>query len=218
MNPLRSRTKFVFCLATGLFVLSSLYSCTSPNRETQPDPKAQLVASLKGANVDGYTFAEQGDEKQEIVSLTNGAARDRIKLDKGTPNVVLNYYSVKDKRTNGSRTYKTEVVKTGNEVALVITDLANGQVVTRDTFPPGEPHEPNGPTFNSLEECQADFDCKRRPALLAEANRTCKAQRASLMCCLRDGNCISVHYLITPTRRVCGLIGPLDDIELVVSP
>ncbi|HEV2829396.1 MAG TPA: hypothetical protein VGW76_17490, partial [Pyrinomonadaceae bacterium] len=94
MNPLCSRTKFVSCLAISLFVLSLLYSCTGPKKETQPDPKAELISSLKGANVDGYTFAEQGDEKQEIASLTNGAARDKIKLDKGTANLVLNYSNV----------------------------------------------------------------------------------------------------------------------------
>ncbi|HEV2829484.1 MAG TPA: hypothetical protein VGW76_17935, partial [Pyrinomonadaceae bacterium] len=172
-----------------------------------------------GANVDGYTFAEQGDEKQEIASLTNGAARDKIKLDKGTANLVLNYSNVKDKKTNSSRTYKTEIVRTGNEVALVVTDIATGEVVTKDTFPPAEPHQPTGPTFNSLEECIADFNCRIRPAIQAEANRTCRAQRAGVTCCPpRGGICTIVDFLITPTRRVCGLIGPIDDVEIVLSP
>jgi hypothetical protein len=213
MNPLRSRTKFVSCLAIGLFVLTLLYSCASPKTETTSDPKAELISLLKGANVDGYTFAEQGDEKQEIVSLTNGAARDKIKLEKGATNVVLNYYSVKGKKTNSSRTYKTEIVKTGNEVQLVVTDVATGEVVSKETFPPAEPHLPTGPTFNSLEECIADFNCRRRPAIQAEANRTCRAQRAGVTCCPPDGGiCTIVDFLITPTRRVCGLIGPLDDV------
>jgi hypothetical protein len=221
MNSLRKRTKFVFCLAIGLVFVSLLYSCASPEPETTPetkrDARAELISSLKGANVDGYTFATEGDEKQEIISLTNSAVKDRIKLNGNTANVVLRYADVKDKKTNSSRTYKIEVAKSGNEIALLQTDVATGQLVTKDRFP-AEPHNPTGPTFNSLDECLADFNCRLRPAIQAEANRTCKAQRAGVTCCPPGGGlCTIVDFLITPTRRICGLIGPLDDIEVVSS-
>jgi len=149
MNCLRNRTKFVFCLAVGLVFVSVLYSCTSPQPETTPitkqDARAELISSLKGANVEGYKFATEGDEKLEIVSLTNGLLRDRLKLDGSTANVVLKYASVKDKSANTSRTYKIEVAKSGSEVAVLQTDIATGAVVTKDRFPTAQPHDPNAP-------------------------------------------------------------------------
>ena len=221
MNSLRNRTKFVFCLAVGLVFVNVLYSCTSPKPETTPETKqdapAELISSLKGANVEGYKFATEGDEKLEIVSLTNGLLRDRLKLDGSTANVVLKYASVKDKSANSSRTYKIEVAKAGSEVAVLQIDVATGQLVTKDRFPTAQPHDPNAP--KTLDECIAVFNCLRRPALQAEANRTCRAQFAAITCCPTDSSplCFSVHFIIVPTRRICGLIGPLDDIEVVSS-
>lgn len=210
----RSRTKFVLCFAIGLLFLSLLCSCNPPQTEATPkDPKTNLINSLKGVNVDGYTFTVETDDNQEIAKLTNGALKGQIKLPRGTNNLVINYATIKDKKTNTSKTVKTEVVRTGNDVAVVVTDLANGAVINQDGFPTVNP---GGETFESFDACTKDFDCRRRPALQAEANRTCRPQRASLMCCVAGQPfCISVHYLIQPTRRICGLIGPLDDIDEV---
>lgn len=211
MIPLRHRTKLVFCLAIGLLFVSLGNSCQPPKTEPAPDAKADLLTSLKGANVEGYDFSVNEDESQVITAMTNGAVRDLIKLDGGTTNMVLRYATVKDKKTNSSRSYKTELVKTGNELTLLVTDFATGAVVTKDRFPPGEPHPE--PTFNNLDECIADFNCKHRAALIAEANRTCKAQFAGLICFFKDGTGVSVHFIFPPTSRRCLLIGTIPDLE-----
>ena len=216
-----SPRKLMFCLAIALLFVSGFSSCNPPKPETKSDPRTELISSLKGANTDGYKFATEGDEKLEIASLTNGLLRDRIKLDGNPANVVLRYATVLDKSTNSSRTYKIEVARSGAEIALLQTDIATGAVVTKDKFPTADPHPPNGPTFNTLDECIADFNCRRRPALQAEANRTCKPQFAALICCPKDTSpiCISVHFIITPTRRICGLIGPIpDEVEVLANP
>ena len=215
-----SPRKFLFCLAIALLFVSGFSSCNPPKPETKSDPRAELTSSLKGANTDGYKFTTEGDEKLEIASLTNGLLRDRLKLDGKTANVVLRYASVKDKTTNSSRTYKIEVAKSGAEISLLQTDVATGELISKDKFPTADPHPRNGPTFNSLDECLADFNCRVRPGIQAEANRTCKAQRAGVTCCSPGGTiCTVVDFLITPTRRICGLIGPIpDDVEIVANP
>lgn len=217
-----SRTIFVFCLAMGSLSLSLFSSCNPP--QTQPpqasaDPKAALLAELKDAKVDGYFFRIEADDKQEIASLTDSAVDSTITLGSGDANVVLRYARVTDKKTNTTRTYKTEIIKKGTDVRLRVADIRTGEIVTDQNFPPGPPHQPADPVFNNLQECLADFDCRRRPALQAEANRTCKTQFAWLTCFFKDGNGVSVHLFIKPTRRICDLIGQIPDIEgLVVSP
>jgi len=190
-------------------------------KTTKPDPREDLLRSLKGANVEGYHFATKEDDAQVIASLTNSAVRNLIKLDSGATNLVLRYTSVKDKNTNTSKIYKTEIVKTGTALTLQVTDIATGEVVTRQTFPAPEPHKKTDatgrpPTFDSLEDCIRDFDCTRRGALQCEANRTCEDQFAALTCCLNNGQCISVHLIIRPTRLKCRLREIIPDFEGIV--
>jgi hypothetical protein len=175
-----------------------------------PDPRQDLLRSLKGANVEGYHFATEEDETQVIASLTNSAVRNLIKLDSGDTDMALRYTSVKDKNTNTTRTYKTEITKTGTALTLLVTDIATGEVVSRKTFPiPESPNKPGAtcppPRFDSLDDCIKNFDCTRREAIQCEANRTCEAQLAGLSCCLKNGQGISVHFLITPTSLICRL-------------
>lgn len=212
------RTVFVFCLAMSSLSLSLFSSCNPPPQTQAPaDPKAALLSELKDAKVDGYFFRLEGDDKQEIASLTDSAVEQAITLS-GDANVVLRYASVRDKKTNTTRTFKTEIIKKGADVRLHVTDIKTGELVTDQNFPPGPPHQPSDPVFNNLDECIADFDCRRRPALQAEANRTCKVQFAWLTCFFKDGNGVSLHLFIKPTRRICDLIGQIPDIEgLVVA-
>jgi len=214
-----NRSESAFCLAMVLLSLGLVCAC----KTTMPDPREELVRSLKGANVKGYHFATKEDEAEVIASLTNSAVRNLIKLDSGATNLVLRYTSVKDKKTNPARTYKTAITKTGTTLALLVTDIATGEVVSRKTFPAPEPHhktDTTGPpsTFDSLEDCIRDFNCKRRGAIQCEANRTCEDQFAALICCLNNGQCFSVHLIIRPTTLKCKLSGVILDLEgLVLS-
>ena len=218
MISANDRSKSAFCLAIGLLSLGLVCSCKTT---TAPDPRQDLVNSLKGANVEGFLFATNEDEAQVVVSLTNSDVRTLIKLDSAASNLVLRYASVREKNTNTTRTYKTEVTKAGTALTLLVTDIATGEVVSRKTFPALEtPHTdtPALPTFDSLEDCIKDFNCTRRGALECEANRTCEDQFAALTCCLKNGQCFSVHMIIRPTSLRCRLIGFLPDLEgLVLS-
>ncbi|MEK6322270.1 MAG: hypothetical protein AABN33_11355 [Acidobacteriota bacterium] len=218
MISLHYRPESAFRLAIVFLSLGLVGSC----KTTMPDPRQDLLRSLKGANVEGYHFATEEDETQVIASLTNSAVRNLITLDSGATDLVLRYTSVKDKNTNTTRTSKTEVIKTGTALTLLVTDIATGEVVSRKPFPAAESHKKTDttgppPTFDSLEDCIKDFNCTRRGALQCEADRTCENQFAALTCCLKNGQCFSVHLIIRPTRLRC-LIAVFPNFEgLVLS-
>lgn len=213
MRILRHRPISAFFISILLLSMGLLCSCKIP---AAPSPRDELVSALKGANVDGFDFATSEDESQAVASLTNRAVRGLVDMDTGPTNFVLRYTRVKDKKTNIIKTYKTEIVKAGKELSLQVTDLGSNEVVSKNAFQRAEgqaPGDPGPPTFNTLEDCIKDFDCTRRGALECEANRTCKDQFAALMCCLNNGQCVSVHLIIRPTSLRCRLIDLIPDFE-----
>ena len=182
----------------ALFSLVLLCACEKP---APPDPRGELVGSLEGANVEGYLFGLDEDAARTTSSLTNPAVRDLVKLGQGDSDTVLGYTRVKDNKTNGATTYKSEVVKKGESLSLVVTDLATDKVVDQGTFPvPGPACEPQ---FETLAACVEQFNCDHKGALLCEANRTCKPQFAALTCCLTNGQIFSVHLVVKPTSLKC---------------
>jgi hypothetical protein len=195
-------------------------SNTSPKPEAKTDPKADFIRSLKGANVDGFNFEISEDANQVVTSLTNGAAKDVITMGKADSTVVVRYAGIQDKKTNSTKTYKTEAVKAGSELSIVVTDIATNAVLSKDNFPVQDlPTGPcDGPKFASLQACIKDFNCKRGSELLCEANRTCKDQFAALICALNNGQCFSVHLVIRPTDLRCIILGTLPDrLELALE-
>ena len=211
---LPNRLAYASCLAVALLSYGTFTSCQNP----KPDQRDELVRSLKGANTDNFHFASKEDDTQVTTSLTNNALRNLVTLDRATNNLVLRYTSVRDKRTNATKTYKTEIARAGNALTLVVTDIATNEVFSRDTFPSPQPHG-GDQKFDSLEACLKDFDCKHKGALLCEANRTCKPQFAALTCCLTNGQCFSVHLVIKPTSLKCLLADVIPDLEgIVLSP
>jgi hypothetical protein len=205
-----------FSLVIALLALGAVGSCTTTAPDQKPDLRAELTSSLKGANVDGYVFATKEDDGRVLASLTNSAVRNLITIEGGTTNTVLAYTRITDKKANTTKTYKAEAVKTGTSLALVVTDIATGDVLSKDTFPVPEPHGTGGPTFDSLEACIKDFECQRRGALQCEANKTCKDQFAALTCCLTNGQCFSVHLIIRPTTFRCTLLEVIPNLEGLV--
>jgi hypothetical protein len=204
MISMQHRWKLIFCLSTALVSLSLLFAC----KPAKTDAREDLISLLKGANVDGFNFGTEENETQTVSSLTNSAVRQLVTLDGGTTNLVLRYTGIIDKKTNITRTSRTEIVKSGKELTLQVTDIANGEVIFKQKFPVPEPHQPadvtsGSPTFDTLEACLDDFNCTRRGSLQCEANRTCQDQYAALMCCLKNGQCFSVHLVIKPTTFKC---------------
>ena len=207
---LHNRSRFVFC---SLILCLSLgfVSC----KDARPDPKEELLGSLKGANLEGFYFETRDDDAQEIASLTNGIIADAIKLDSDAT-LVLRYTRVKDKKANTSKIYKTEAIKTGNQLTLQVTDIATGGSVIKETgefpAPPAATIDTQcNPAFKSVEDCI----CSQRAALLFEANRTCKTQQGNAFCCINGTQLISVHFFVMPTRLIC-LIGVFEGINELV--
>lgn len=201
-----------FPVAVVLLSLGLLCSC----KLMRTDPREDLIRSLRGANVEGFQFATKEDGAEEIASLTNSAVRNLIKLDDVETNLVLRYTRISDKATNTARTYKTEIAKEGTALTLLVTDIGTNEVVSRDTFPAAATKHANG--FDSLEDCLREFDCVNRGPLQCEANRTCKDQFAAITCCLKNGQCFSVHLIIRPTTLRCKLREVIPDLEgLVLS-
>jgi hypothetical protein len=129
----------------------------------------------------------------------------------------LRYASLREKNSNAAKTYKTELSRSGDALTLQVTDINTGEVVVKDTSDPPPGGGLNCPqTFENLQECQCNFDATRRPALQAEANRTCKPQQAALTCCLKDGSGVSVHYYITPNTPRCQLRSTVPDLGGIV--
>lgn len=213
MTTYNKRRQFVSRCAVVLLALGLICSCKTPTPETS-DPKAELLKSLKGASVTGFDFSTREDDATAVASFTNSAVRALITLDKDANGVVLQYASVKDKKANTTRTYKTEVLRNGTALTLRVSDIATNEVVSKDAFPTATLHE--GPKFNTLEECLKDFDCKHRGELQCEANRTCKDQYAAIICCLTNGQCFSVHFIIRPNSLRCRFNDLIPNLEGLV--
>lgn len=211
MTASRNRQAFTVCCALTLISLGGFSSC----RPHPPGAREELVRSLKGANVEGFLFATKEEKNRITTSLTNGALEEPISLD-GTGSVVLGYASVRDKATNALTTSKAEVVK-ADGLKLRVTDVFTGGVKLDEPFvpracPAGEP------VFNSLNECIGDFNCKLRPELQCEANRTCRMLLFDLACCLTDGTSPHVLFIVKPTSRLCLVAFPFDIDTLAQSP
>jgi hypothetical protein len=184
---------FVVFLAAGF-----LFAC---ERAQIADRKAELIRTLKGADVQGYLFSFNEGETQTTAALTNKAVQNVIRLGKRDTGVVLQYTRVEDNKNNTSKTYKSEITKqNGRPLRLVVTDLATNDVIEEGSFPDPGPAcwgEPPG-QFDSINACIDAFNCTNRGPLQCEANRTCKNQFAALTCCLTNGSSISVHLIIPP--------------------
>ena len=214
MISLRKRSKLPFYLLSALLTLTLLWSCKS-----KPDPREQLVRSLKGANVDGFFFGAREDDTQAVTSLRNNALLQPVKLDSGS--LILSYASVLDKKDNTTTVYKSEVTKTGANLTYLLSDLASGQSIVKQDFPPIKRPNPPDPAcpkvFDTLDDCIADINCALKPAAVCEANRTCKPQRYGGLCCLKNGSIIAVDAIAFPTRRLCLTHFPLDDEQVALA-
>ena len=227
MICLRNRLTSSFCLGMLLLASTLTFSCqptngptpnsnNTANTSTTPrDPKAELVSALKGANVDGFHFATKEDDNQLITSLTNGALRSPVKIEDGGT-FVLGYANVKDKKANTTKTLAADIVRSGTAYSLHLKDIVAGGLVLDERFAPRIC--PGVPVFNTLDECFDDFNCKVRPELLCEANRTCKNIYTEVQCCLRDGTRIHALVIIRPTARRCVAVFPLDVNEVLLNP
>ncbi|MEK6371537.1 MAG: hypothetical protein AABO58_02470 [Acidobacteriota bacterium] len=181
-----------------------------------------LRGSLPAADTQGYLYSRVDNGRQSAESLTNPAVVNLTPQPKGTTSVVVGYKRVHDRTENTTRTYKTEVRRSGNDLSLVVTDIATNEMVVNTPFPAAQDDHGGGTTtprgtFDSVQACINDFLCKNGSALQCEANGTCRDQFWGLICCLKDSPfCVSVHGVVRPNTLRCQIIGPITDFEAVV--
>jgi|ERR1043165_130461 hypothetical protein len=177
-------------------------------REAAWDPKPELVRAAKGNDLKQYTFASYEDDTKSIASFTNGGVRDGITL-KGDGVVILKYETVRDKRTNGITTQRVDLVRSARTLTFVVTDVANGRVVDRQSANIPDDIGSGGGRVPLLNECARlptcaeairDYNCRLKPVLQCEANRTCHFQLGGYECRKPDGNCISALTIVVPNN------------------
>ncbi len=208
-----SRTRLVVVL---LFLVVA--SC----RQAEQDPKAELVRAAKGIDLKQYTFASYEDDAKASASFTNVGVRDGITL-KGDGTVALKYETVRDKRTNRVTTRRTDLVRNARTLTSVITDVGSGGVVDRQSanipdISGGGGRVPPVDACATLPTCAEainDFNCRQKPLLQCEANRTCHFQLGGYDCRKPDGNCESPLLIVVPTNPRCSVMHlPLDDLRV----
>lgn len=207
---LRIRPGPVIGLLLALLSTGLLVSC----KTAAPDPRAELIGSLEGADVGGYLFSLDEERGRTTASLTNPAVHDLVRLGEGDPGLVLRYSRVEDEDGSTSDIFRSEILRREASLTLAVTDLATGEVVDEWLFPDGLACKQK---FGSLDECIDAFECASKGSLLCQANRTCDPQRAGLICCLDDGTAFSVHLVVAPTDWRCRFRSVMPDTEMVMS-
>jgi hypothetical protein len=193
----------------GLVALALICSC----KTATSDPKKELLAELNGANVQGYAFASFEDDANAMASLTNGAIESGLTLAKGDT-LPLRYATLKDKKANTTKTYKTAIVRDGTSLSLLTTDLANSRVIDRQSFPTGPgPDLRNCGTFTACGVAESDYNDNQKPLLQAEANRTCHEVRGGYTCRISPGNCVIVDTFVAPNSPRCEMRRFMVDID-----
>lgn len=187
-----------------ILILTTLISSCEP--PVQND-KEDLINAIEGNDLGGFYYSVEEDENQVVASFTNSDIENVIIMDYNTNLVDLKYTLIKEKKSNTKNYYKSEIVKTNGRLSLIITDIYADSIVMSKDFPDlglGQNDSIiSSPNHKTLQECIEEFNCTRSPALQCEANRTCKDQFASITCCLSDGQCFSVHFVISPTTFKC---------------
>jgi len=180
------------------------------------DPRAEFVRSLKGANVDGFFFATKEDANQVITSLLNPTMREPVKIDEANP-LVIGYAGITDKKTNTTKTYQAVIVKSDNIFRFHVkdVDLGGGLVVDERVLPRPCPGQT---TFPNQEACMDEFNCKIKPELECEANRTCQRIVINFDCCFANGDSLHSIVQILPGDPKCNVAFPLDIGTLVLKP
>jgi len=181
---------------------------------TTTNHRDDLLDSLKDAAATGYVVSSREDDAKEQVSLISPITNGLITLTETDPRLTLQYSAVRDKTTNTTKTFQTEVVRAGQLLELVVTDTSLHRVVDRTSFPTAPAcGDATAPSFDSLNACIQDFECRHAGQLQCEANRTCDPQPAALTCRLKTGECFSVHLLYPPTRPRCSIHDLIPDTE-----
>lgn len=203
-------------MTLAVLALGAVFLCGRP--VSAADPKGDLIALLKGANVDGYLFSMSEEPAATLSSLTDKNFYGVYSLPSGDANLVLRYSSVQDNTTQRTGVYKSEIVQKGTVLTLLVTDLVNNKPILKQALPAAGPScLPEG-QFSSLSACVERFKCLNGGNLTCKANTTCQPQFAALTCCLTNGQIYSVHMVFPPTSLFCLIRAQIPDIAVAKGP
>lgn len=209
------RSSFALQIPTALLSLALLCFGSAASAS---DPGKEPAYESGGEYVKGHILTVTEDSTHVTTTQRIEATNDLIMLGKEDTSLILGTKSVKDKKTNTTSFYRTEVIRKDTALSLAVTDLATGRLLEEHPFPTAGPGCFPAGEFDSLNACIAAFNCDKGSELLCEANRTCRPQFVGLTCCLKDGTAFSVHLVIRPTSFRCQLQDLVVDLEgLVLS-
>jgi hypothetical protein len=202
---------FILTAVCGLVVVTACQSTSTTN------PRADLLRTINGANVDGYAFSFDEDATRSTSSLTNPAVSDVVTLGAGDNAVPLRYTTIRNRATNTATTYKTEIVRSGSSVSYVVTDLATNREVQRTSL--GDDGTPPPDTGSCDQSCASffhDYECNEKPRLQCEANKTCTIVHGHFRCRQPNGTCVDGPTVVTPNTPRCELRQTMVDIDRLV--
>lgn len=209
------KTKYSFFLTLMALVV---FSC---GKHTVKDHSTALAEAVKDTSAVHFFYSAAENADQSSAALTSPTAQGLIEAAKIDKPMVLRYTAIKDKKSQQVTYYKTELTRKDNAVTLTATDITNNKMLWEKTFDDRIPDldtilQPPASGYNSIQDCINDFNCKHRGELQCEANKTCKDQFAALTCCLTNGQCFSVHLIITPTSIRCRLLDLIPEVDGLV--
>jgi hypothetical protein len=210
------RPAFRLAVTLAMLAFGMVFLCGRP--ASAADPKGDLIALLRGANVDGYLFSTSEEPDTTLSSLTDKNFYGVYSLPSGDANLVLRYSSVQDNATQGTGVYKSEIVKKGTALTLLVTDLVSNKPILKQDFPAAGPSCQPAGQFSSLSACVERFKCLNGGNLTCKANTTCQPQFAALTCCLTNGQTFSVHMVFPPTSLFCLVRAQIPDIAVAKRP
>ena len=198
-----------------LIFIVTLFSC---NDSKVKSPKQELLDSFKDQKIESaFNFETSENDSLVTNAFKNKAVSGQIMLTTRDTSIVIGYFSEKNKKTASSSALKYELIMRDSVVYIEISDAAK-KIIDKIIYPAIKsttggipPPLPDG--FNSINDCIADFNCHRLGELQCQANKTCKPVGAGIICCLTNGQCFSIHFLITPNTPICSIrINQIPDI------
>jgi len=103
--------------------------------KTPPDARDELLRAVSDPQAKDYDFQLTEDADTRMAALTNPALQDFVYLDRGAPEMVLQYTRTTDRKSGATRTYRTEVRQDGAALLLLATDIDSNEVVLKNPFP-----------------------------------------------------------------------------------
>ena len=208
-----------------LLLLVLLLSCTQKNITPPSEIESAKTELLNVLKNEGATFLPKlealEDENAVVTLLKSTGEPDTLTApaEKLKSGILLGVFRVKNKKNNQTDTYKSVWTQGDTAAYLSIVHLAK-KTEEKIVFPfatnlviPPPPPPPPPPTCD-MQCCFENFNNNVLPQYQDLANKLCKNLYPGVICCTGN-DCISVHYIVRPTRLKCLITARIDDLVMV---